>query len=290
MNKLSFLHTHYLPKKLLDEVTIEISVVAIEMYPDLLMNYYGDYSIFGSLEECISWHSGKYEGNTIKYTIENIAALKNPRSLKKAKQLGLEMVQLFHSKTNSFYDVEKGLTEEGYHLLHEMLENDLILDLSHLDDNGIRHVIDSYSGRVIVSHCVCRDIIETIHPRTNAISEETIKRLSDRGCLFGIPFVNDLVSKISHDTYEDDNSIINDIVSQIVFFVNCAGVENVSLGPDFMDMKHFSKVFGQNIRIPDSLYEAAGYDKLVCALKKNNMSDNDIMLIMNENVKHIFEI
>ena len=44
-------------------------------------------------------------------------------SLKKAKELGLEVVQLFHSRTNSFYDKGKGLTEEGHRLLHELLEH-----------------------------------------------------------------------------------------------------------------------------------------------------------------------
>ena len=122
MNKVSFLHTHYLPQKLLDGKYIETSVIAIEMYPDLLMKYYGDYEVFVSLEECISWHGHKYEGNSVKYAIENIAVLKDLHSLKKAKELGLEVVQLFHSRTNSFYDKGKGLTEEGHRLLHELLD------------------------------------------------------------------------------------------------------------------------------------------------------------------------
>lgn len=290
MDKVSFLHTHYLPPRLLNDYLIDTSVIAIEMYPDLLLSYYGDYDVFDSLEDAISWHSDQYEGQSVKFTIENIAILKDPRSLKKTKDLGLAVVQLFHSNSSSYYDKSMGVTSEGCHLLRKIQENDLILDLSHLDDNGINQVMNLYSGKVIISHCVCRELVETIHPRTNTISKETIKLLSDRGCLFGIPFVNDLVSSISHDTNENDDGIIKDIISQLLFFVNYAGAENVSLGPDFMDMNYFSKVFGQDIRIPNSLYEVAGYDELMRALKRHNLSDNEVKSIMNENVKRILEI
>ncbi len=287
MNKISFIHTHYFPPKLLKSVDIDTSVVALEVYPDLLSKYYGDYDIFDSLEECISWHNEQYSERTVKFTIENVTLLKEIKFLKRAKELGLIAVQLFHSQTNAYFDKKRGLTVLGHQLLRGLIENDLILDLSHLNDNEIRYVLSEYSGKIMVSHCVCSDLIETIHPRTNAISSETIKVLSEYGCLFGIPFINDLVSKISHDTYESDSGIMQDIFSQILYFVENVGSENVALGPDFMDTEHFSKVFKQNIKIPDILYEESGYQELVCGLRESNISEKDIMLIMSGNVKRI---
>ena len=287
MNKVSFIHTHYLPQRLLERVDVETSIVALEIYPDLLMKYYGDYDVFSSLEECIFWHNKKYLKSTVRFAIENIALLREIKSLKKAKDMGLAVVQLFHSKTNVYFDKKTGLTELGHQLLYALIENDLILDLSHLDDYEIRCILDKYSGRVIVSHCVCSDLIETIHPRTNAISKDTIERLLNRGCLFGIPFVNDLVSKVSHDTYENDMGIVRDIISQILYFAKCVGAENVALGPDFMDLDHFSKVFKQDIKIPDALYEASGYQTILCSLRENNFSEEEIYMIMSGNVKKI---
>lgn len=287
MNKISFIHTHYFPPKLLKSVDIDTSVVALEVYPDLLSKYYGDYDIFDSLEECISWHNEQYSERTVKFTIENVTLLKEIKSLKRAKELGLIAVQLFHSQTNAYFDKKRGLTVLGHQLLRGLIENDLILDLSHLNDNEVRYVLSEYSGKIMVSHCVCSDLIETIHPRTNAMSSETIKVLSEHGCLFGIPFINDLVSKISHDTYESDSGIMQDIFSQILYFVENVGSENVALGPDFMDTEHFSKVFKQNIKIPDILYEESGYQELVCGLRESNISEKDIMLIMSGNVKRI---
>ena len=49
MNKISFIHTHYFPTKLLKSVDIDTSVVALEVYPDLLSKYYGDYDILRDL-------------------------------------------------------------------------------------------------------------------------------------------------------------------------------------------------------------------------------------------------
>ena len=97
-----------------------------------------------------------------------------------------------------------------------------------------------------------------------------------------------MVSKISHDTCENDDGIICDIVSQILFFLRCVGAENVALGPDFMDGDYFSKVFKQDIRIPDMLYKSCGYQKLSIELKDNHVSDREVSLIMNENVTRIF--
>ena len=289
MSKLSFLHTHYLPYRLLEKVEVEASVVALEVYPDLLQKYYGEYDVFTSLENCISWHKEKYEKKSVKFSIENIAMLRNLDSLKKSKDLGLITVQLFHSQSNLYFNIKNGLTDLGYQLLHELIENDIVLDLSHLNDDEICYLLHEYDGKIVVSHCVCSDIIETIHPRTNAISRDTIYKLADRGCLFGIPFVNDLVSKISHDTLENDPGIICDIVSQIVFFTKCAGAENVALGPDFMDMVYFSKVFKQDIRIPDSLFEASGYQMIRRSLREKNISDEEISLIMSGNVNRFLK-
>lgn len=288
MIKISFTHTHYIPQAILENV--ETSIVALEIYPDLLMKYYGDYALFDTLEECVLWHKDKYSKKTIKFSIENIAILKELKSLRKAKSVGLEVVQLFHTQDNIFYNKKKGLTEKGYRLLHEIKDNDLVLDLSHLNDDDIRYVLANYDGKIINSHCVCSEIIETIHPRTNAISCETIKLLAERGCVFGIPFVNDLVSKISHDTYENDQGIMADIISQIIFFTGCVGEKNVALGPDFMDVDYFTKVFKQDIRIPSSLYEFQGYQILKNKLKEHSFSDSDISLIMSDNVRSLFGI
>lgn len=284
MNKVSFLHTHYLPRRLLEEVDVESSIIALEIYPDLLMKYYNDYDVFYSLEDCISWHRDKYLNKAIKFSIENIELLKNINSLAIAKDMGLAVVQLFHSRNNRYFDSKSGLTDAGYKLLHELIDNDIILDLSHLNDNAICHVLNRYDGKIILSHCVCSDLIETIHPRANAISRYTIDKLIDRGCLFGIPFVNDLVAIISHDTMESDTILINDIISQIIFFAKYVGTRNVALGPDFMDFEYFSKVFKQDIKIPKPLFEAAGYQIIWRNLRDNNFSDEEIILIMRENV------
>jgi len=289
MNDISFLHTHYLPTQLLNEINIGTSVVALEVYPDLLWRYYGDYDIFGSLEECISWHNAKFVGTSIRFTVENIALLKEISSLKKAKKLGLVSVQLYHSQSNTYFNKKRGLTDLGIQLLKNIYEYDIFLDLSHLSDDAIDSVLSLYSGKIINSHCVCSELIENIHPRTNAITSDTIKRLAERNCLFGIPFVNDMVSKVSHDTEESDDGIMTDIVSQITYFVKCVGAENVALGPDFMDTEYFSKVYKQKIKIPDILYSESGYQKLFCELRSNNISEDDIELIMGGNVKRVIE-
>ena len=287
MINISFLHTHYIPKQLIEQIHIDSSIVALEVYPDLLYSYYRDYSIFGSLEECIYWHNIQYAGRLIKFTIENIALLKDVSSLKIAKEMGLVAVQLYHSQTNAYFDKKRGLTDLGYRLLNSLTEYDIFLDLSHLNDIEINYVLSRYSGKVINSHCVCSELIETINPRSNAISSDTIKRLSERNCLFGIPFVNDMVAKVPHDTEENDSSIMIDIVSQIVYFVKCAGAENVALGPDFMDTVYFSKVYKHNIKIPDVLFKASGYQIISIFLKQNNISEKDIRLIMCENINNL---
>lgn len=287
MNDISFLHTHYLPAKLLNEIEIKTSVVALEVYPDLLLKYYGKYDIFESLEECIEWHNIQFIGKDIKFTIENIALLKDISSLERAKLLGLVSVQLYHSQSNAYFNHKLGITKLGVQLLKKLYDYDIFLDLSHMDDEAIASILRLYPGKIINSHCVCSEIIDTVHPRTNVVTSDTIKRLAERNCLFGIPFVNDIVSKLSHDTGENDDGIINDIVSQIIFFVKVSGAENVALGPDFMDVEYFSRVYKQKIKIPNIFYSELGYQRLFVELRNKSISEHDIGLIMGGNVRRV---
>ena len=288
MINLSFLHTHYIPNSLEKADANIKAIVALEFYPDIIYSYYNEVKYFTDIIECLQWYKKIYANEQIRFTIENISILNNMSLLEEAKKMGLIVYQIFHNNSNSFFDVNCGLTPKGLHLLEHLATNDLYLDLSHLNDIQINQILEVYSGKILVSHCACKDIIETKHHRTNAISTNTIIELAKRNCVFGIPFVNDIICNISHDTYENDDVILNDIVSQILYFCKAIGADKVSLSPDFMDLRYFSRVFGQSLKIPDDLYYCVGYGILRNKLSAAGLSQNDIDNVFFRNVDKLF--
>ncbi len=289
MSNLGFLHTHYLPASLVSEKQLN-AIIAVEYYPNLQNNYYNDFEFFSDIRDCILWHKEKYRNQNVKFTIENISVLKDPNYLYWAKQNGLISVQLYHYGSNEYFDEHYGLTLKGKKLLKVIRDCDLYLDLSHLNDYYVNKVSECFSGKLIMSHCVCKDIIEVKHPRTNAISKCTIIALAKKNCVFGIPFINDLVCNISHDTFENDEIIMNDITSQIVLFSNLVGADKVALGPDFIDTNYFSKVFGQKINIPTELYYLYGYNSLKGKLYLLGLNKSQVKAIISENVMGILKM
>lgn len=288
MINLSFLHTHYIPSGLSTVDTNLKAIVALEFYPDLNYSYYNEVKYFTDIIECLRWHNDIYSDKNVRFTIENISVLDDLTIIKEAKKMGLIMYQIFHNRANSFFDLNSGLTPKGMQLIDILTTNGIYLDLSHLNDAQISKILEVYQGKTLVSHCACKDIIETKHQRANAISSTTIKELAKRNCVFGIPFVNDIVCNISHDTNENDSIILNDVASQIIYFCKEIGSDKVSLSPDFMDLKYYSRVFGQSLKIPDSLYNCEGFNMLQNKLLAAGLSQNDIEKVFFSNVDRLF--
>lgn len=288
MNKLFFLHTHYIPENLISSDIV--SVLVPEFYPDLVNIYYKDICYFRELNSYFEYMEKKKPYNCkMYYSIENTNILSSIMDIYQYLEKGLIMIQLYNGRSNKYYTVEKGLTNDGYKLLKVIEEQNLLLDLSHLNDNQIQDILNHYTGRMVVSHCSCRDIMIDSQNRSNSLSMKMIKELGNYGTVFGIAFLNDIVTSELHSNKENDDTIIEDLVEQICCFVDLVGSSKVALGPDFICTDYFSKVFNSKLHIPSNLYNIEGYEILKTKLMEKGLSSNSVEKIFYSNAYNLIK-
>lgn len=73
------------------------------------------------------------------------------------------------------------LTAAGVELLKAMNELNIILDITHLTDEGFFQAMDIYKGPIWASHCNVRSLV----PNSRQLTDEQIKLLIDRGAVIG---------------------------------------------------------------------------------------------------------
>ncbi|GAA4749788.1 dipeptidase [Flavisolibacter ginsenosidimutans] len=117
-------------------------------------------------------------------SLEGADSLVDISYLHKAYAHGLRAIGLSHFGPGRYAPgtkMEGGLTPLGFELLKEIEKLNLIVDVTHLTDDGFDQVLDRYSGPVWASHHNVRKIV----PNQRQLNDEQIKRLIERGAVIG---------------------------------------------------------------------------------------------------------
>lgn len=288
--KFYFLHNHYIPFEVKNGPIKVESVIVPEFYSNLNKLYIGEDCGFDSVEMYIDHviKCGYYEPET-SFSVENIRIInsKNIReTLFKYKRIGVKIIQLYSGRDNEYYGKEKGLTAAGEKLLLEVYDAGLILDLSHLPDDAALVIAEKFGGRIIVSHCACTDLYAQQKPRSNSLSRSTIYKLAKRVEVFGISFVNDIISSAEYET--NSYQIYKDFITQMHLFVDTVGATKVALGPDYYDTAYFSKLFHLELTYPDNFLSQRGLIRFVEEISQD-LSTIDTNNILCDNVIRLFK-
>jgi membrane dipeptidase len=116
--------------------------------------------------------------------LEGADSLVDISYLHKAYDYGLRALGLSHFGPGRYAPGTKregGLTPAGKELLKEMEGLNLILDLTHLTDQGFNEALDLYRGPVWASHHNVRKLV----PTQRQLNDEQIKRLIERNAVIG---------------------------------------------------------------------------------------------------------
>lgn len=117
-------------------------------------------------------------------SLEGADSLVDVTYLHRAYGYGVRAVGLSHFGPGRYAPgtrMEGGLTSLGFQLLEEMEKLNLILDVTHLTDEGFDQVMDRYGGPVWASHHNVRKIV----PNQRQLTDEQIMRLVQRGAVIG---------------------------------------------------------------------------------------------------------
>lgn len=117
-------------------------------------------------------------------SLEGADSLVDISYLHKAYAYGLRAIGLSHFGPGRYAPgtkMEGGLTTAGFQLLKEIEKLNLIVDVTHLTDEGFAQVLDRYAGPVWASHQNVRKIV----PNQRQLNDEQIKQLIGRGAVIG---------------------------------------------------------------------------------------------------------
>ena len=123
-------------------------------------------------------------------------------------------------------DLENGLTPTGITFVEEMERLGIVIDLSHLNDAGIRDVFAHTRGPVIASHSNARGAC--FHLRN--LSDEMIRQLAERGGVTGINFCPSFLREEEPATKKASTM---DMVRHMKYLRNVGGIDIIGLGTDF---------------------------------------------------------
>jgi membrane dipeptidase len=117
-------------------------------------------------------------------SLEGADSLVNLSYLEKAYGYGLRALGPAHYGPGRYAGgtgTEDGLSEKGKSLLKEMDSLKMILDVTHLTDQGFREAIRIYKGPVWASHHNCRSLVNN----QRQLTDDQIKELIERGSVIG---------------------------------------------------------------------------------------------------------
>ena len=197
-------------------------------------------------------------------------------------QLGVRAAGLTHYGKGQYAggtDTDSGLTPEGRVLLQEFESLGIILDVTHLSDEGMSDALNCYHGPVLASHHNCRAFV----PKQRQLSDRQIRDLIDRDAVIGIAFDAWML-------YPDwvrgqtDRSVVNltSAVDHIDHICELAGnAQHVAIGSDL------DGGFGTD-QTPTGLNRYSDLQQMANSLTERGYSSEDVTNIFHYNWLNFF--
>lgn len=168
-------------------------------------------------------------------------------------------------------DTVRGLTDFGIQYIQEMERLGMIIDVSHLNDAGFYDVLEYTTKPFVASHSNARSIC----PVARNMSDDMIMELAKRGGVMGLNFCGDFLAL--HDK-PNGPSQIEDMVTQIEYIKNLAGIDVIGLGTDFDGIS--SKL---------EIEDASKMYLLADALREHGFTQEEIDKIFYKNVYRVYQ-
>lgn len=208
-------------------------------------------------------------------------------------ELGVRNLGLVWSRRNavgdgSFFSPVRegrkgGITNFGVSVIEEAERLGMMIDVSHLNDEGFWDVMEIAKKPIIASHSNARVLCSTMRNLT----DEQILAISSRNGLIGVNANSMLVGE------NDSESNIDQLLNHVDHLVQVAGYEHVGLGLDLCDdlMKYFSPEFLAELqRVPFDLISGhQALPKILEGLYRRGYSEEMIRAIAGTNFLRIFK-
>lgn len=211
------------------------------------------------------------------------------RMLKIFHELGVRAAGLVWSRRNyvadgcSFSPVEEGqrggLSKFGVSVVRKMEEMNMLIDVSHLNDEGFWDIMKFTKNPFIASHSNVRNI----HGRMRNLTDEQIKAIAERNGVIGINAYRNIAG------VKEGEDPIKKLADHVEYMVNLVGPAHVGFGFDLCNSYYDSELkFKYEPHNSDSLYSHAEAVLITEELLRRGMSEEHAKLIIGGNFYRVF--
>jgi len=158
-----------------------------------------------------------------------------------------------------------GLTAAGRELVRACNRLGILVDLSHLNWAGFWDVARLSEAPLVATHSNAHALC----PASRNLTDSQLRAIADSGGVVGINFA---VTFMREDGLQVPETPIAEIVRHIDYLVELIGVDHVAFGSDF-----------DGAVVPEELGGAAGFPKLVNALRDAGHDDDAVARITHRN-------
>jgi membrane dipeptidase len=158
-------------------------------------------------------------------------------------------------------ELGRGLTPFGRQVVRELADRNVVIDLSHLDDESIDGVLDAVEGPVMASHSNARALCDV--PRN--LLDRHIREIGQRGGVIGLNSYPDFI--------DGHRPTIDRLIDHAVYIADLIGIDHVAFGFDFTDYLTES---GYGVREDAELRSVEDVPKLIARMRERGFSEADI--------------
>lgn len=191
-------------------------------------------------------------------------------------EAGLRSVGLTHSRRNIFTegvpfafpaspDTGPGLNEHGKELVRQLNRKKLMIDLSHITEQGFWDVAEITDAPLVATHSNAWELSNS--PRN--LTDKQMAAIKESNGVAGLNFH---VGFLRADGRNDADTPLATMVDHVEYMVEKMGIDCVALGSDY-----------DGATMPAELKDAAGLPKLLQAIKDRGYSDVDLTKVAHGN-------
>ncbi|GGA99188.1 dipeptidase [Brucella endophytica] len=162
-------------------------------------------------------------------------------------------------------DIGGGLSEAGKDLIRACNELGIMIDLSHMNEQGFWDIARLSKAPLVASHSNAHALC----PHSRNLTDRQLDAIRDTGGLVGINFG---VLFLRDDGVKNPDTSLDLLVRHIAYVAERIGIDHVALGSDF-----------DGTTVPQALGNAAGLPKLIDALRAHGFNEQEIAKIAHEN-------
>jgi membrane dipeptidase len=191
-------------------------------------------------------------------------------------QAGLRSLGIVWSRPNAFAhgvpfrfphspDTGPGLTEAGRELVRACNRLGILLDLSHLNEQGFWDVARLSDAPLVATH----SNVHALTPSTRNLTDKQLDAIRESEGIVGLNFA---VYDLREDAHRNPDTPLAILVRHLDYLVEHLGINCVGLGTDF-----------DGTMIPREIGDVTGLPKLIAALREHGYDDVALRKIAYEN-------